>query len=209
MSDAAPLDGEPADTHEAIMMATFSALRKHGYPGISIQRIADESSLTKSTFYHHFDGKDDILLSFVQYMREYFERGYRIESTGDPVGDLRAFVTVSLGEYPAPDGTPNPEARLSTYLELRAQAIQNPAFQSEFTELSAALVENLTDIIETGVDQGVFIVSDPAATAEYLVATIEGINLQQTTRTDGPRTILQESLERYIRTEVLAEDVSF
>jgi Transcriptional regulator len=209
MSDEVPLDGEPADTHEAIMMATFSALRKHGYPGISIQRIADESELTKSTFYHHFDGKDDILLSFVQYMREYFERGYRIESTGDPVGDLRAFVTVSLGEYPGPDGTPNPEARLSTYLELRAQAIQNPAFRSEFTELSAALVRNLTDIIETGVGQGVFTVNDPAATAEYLVATIEGINLQQTTRTDGPRTMLQESLEGYIRTEVLAEDVSF
>jgi len=209
MSDEAPLDGEPADTHEAIMMATFTALRKHGYPGISIQRIADESTLAKSTFYHHFDGKDEILLSFVQYMREYFQRGYRIESTGDPVGDLKAFVTVSLGEYPAPDGTPDAEARLSAYLELRAQAIGNPSFREEFTEMSAALVDNLTDIIETGVEQGVFTVSDPTTTAEYLLATIEGINLQQTTRTDNPRTMLRAELEDYIRTELLADDVSF
>lgn len=209
MSDEALLDGNPADTHEAIMMATFAALRTHGYPGISIQRIADESDLTKSTFYHHFDGKDDILLSFVEYMRDYFERGYRIESTGDPVGDLKAFVTVSLGEYPAAEGTPDADARLSTYLELRAQAIQNEAFRTEFTELSATLVDNLTEIIETGVEQGVFAVDDSRSTAEYLVATIEGINLQQTTRTDGPRSMLREQLLTYIDTEVLADDVTF
>ena len=209
MSDEAPLDGNPADTHEAIMMATFVALRKHGYPGISIQRIADESDLTKSTFYHHFDGKDDILLSFVEYMRDYFERGYRIESTGDPVGDLDAFVTVSLGEYPAAEGTPDADARLSTYLELRAQAIQNPAFQAEFTELSAALVDNLTEIIETGVEQGVFAVDDPETTAEYLVTTIEGINLQQTTRTDDPRSMLRKELETYIERTILVDDVGF
>lgn len=207
MSDEAPLDGNPADTHEAIMMATFAALRKHGYPGISIQRIADESELTKSTFYHYFDGKDDILLSFVEYMRDYFERGYRIESTGDPVGDLEAFVTVSLGKYPAAEGTPDADARLSTYLELRAQAIQNPAFQAEFTELSAALVDNLTEIIETGIEQGVFAVDDARATAEYLVATIEGISIQQTTRTDNPRPLLRAKLETYIETTVLADGV--
>ena len=209
MSDEALLDGNPADTHEAIMMATFAALRTHGYPGISIQRIADESDLTKSTFYHHFDGKDDILLSFVEYMRDYFERGYRIESTGDPVGDLKAFITVSLGEYPAAEGTPNADARLSTYLELRAQAIQNEAFRTEFTALSATLVDNLTEIIETGVDQGVFAVDDPETTAEYLVATIEGINLQQTTRTDDPRSMLRKELETYIETAVLADDIAF
>ncbi|MFC7041996.1 TetR/AcrR family transcriptional regulator [Halonotius sp. GCM10025705] len=209
MSDEALLDGNPADTHEAIMMATFAALRTHGYPGISIQRIADESDLTKSTFYHHFDGKDDILLSFVEYMRDYFERGYRIESTGDPVGDLKAFITVSLGEYPAAEGTPDADARLSTYLELRAQAIQNEAFRAEFTELSATLVDNLTEIIETGVKQGVFAVDDPETTAEYLVATIEGINLQQTTRTDDPRSMLRKELETYIETTVLADDIAF
>jgi len=209
MSDEALLDGNPADTHEAIMMATFAALRTHGYPGISIQRIADESDLTKSTFYHHFDGKDDILLSFVEYMRDYFERGYQIESTGDPVGDLEAFVTVSLGEYPAAEGTPDADARLSTYLELRAQAIQNEAFRAEFTELSATLVDNLTEIIETGIEQGVFAVDDPRSTAAYLVATIEGINLQQTTRTDSPRSMLQAQLLTYIDTEVLVDDVSF
>jgi len=209
MSDEAPLDGEPADTHEAIMMATFAALQKHGYPGISIQRIADESALTKSTFYHHFDGKDDILLSFVQYMRDYFERGYRIESTGDPVGDLRAYITVSLGDYPAPEGAPTAGERVGTYLALRAQAIQNPAFREEFTEMSAALADYLAEIIRTGTEQGAFRSVDPDRTAEFIIATIEGINLQKTTRTDEPGAMLRAELESYVRSDLLVDDVSF
>jgi len=209
MSDEAPLDGEPADTHEAIMMATFAALQKHGYPGISIQRIADESALTKSTFYHHFDGKDDILLSFVQYMRDYFERGYRIESTGDPVGDLRAYITVSLGDYPAPEGAPTAGERVGTYLALRAQAIQNPAFREEFTEMSAALADYLAEIIRTGIEQGAFRSVDPDRTAEFIIATIEGINLQKTTRTDEPGAMLRAELESYVRSDLLVDDVSF
>jgi len=209
MSDEAPLDGEPADTHEAIMMATFAALQTHGYPGISIQRIADESELTKSTFYHHFDGKDDILLSFVQYMRDYFERGYRIESTGDPVGDLGAYITVSLGDYPAPEGTPTAGERVGTYLELRAQAIQNPEFREEFTEMSAALVDYLADIIRAGIEQNVFTSVDPDRTAEFIIATIEGINLQKTTRTDEPGAMLRDELEAYLQNELLVDDVSF
>ena len=209
MSEEAPLDGEPVDTHEAIMMATFAALQKHGYPGISIQRIADESALTKSTFYHHFDGKDDILLSFVQYMRDYFERGYRIESTGDPVGDLEAYITISLGEYPAPEGRPTPGERIGTYLELRSQAIQNPAFREEFTEMSADLVDYLADIIREGIDQGVFRPVDPDRTAEFLTATLEGINLQETTRTDEPGAMLRDELESFLQNELLVEDASF
>ena len=209
MSDEAPLDGEPADTHEAIMMATFAALQKHGYPGISIQRIADESALTKSTFYHHFDGKDDILLSFVQYMRDYFERGYRIESTGDPVGDLRAYITVSLGDYPAPEGAPTAGERVGTYLALRAQAIQNPAFREEFTEMSAALADYLAEIIRTGIEQGAFRSVDPDRTAEFIIATIEGINLQKTTRTDEPGAMLRAELESYVRSDLLVDHVSF
>ncbi|MFO7833457.1 MAG: TetR/AcrR family transcriptional regulator [Halohasta sp.] len=209
MSEEAPLDGEPADTHEAIMMATFAALQKHGYAGISIQRIADESDLTKSTFYHHFDGKDDILLSFVQYMRDYFERGYRIESTGDPVGDLQAYITVSLGDYPAAEGTPTAGERVGTYLALRAQAIQNPEFREEFTEMSADLVDYLAEIIQAGIEQGAFRSVDPDRTAEFIIATIEGINLQQTTRTDEPGAMLRGELEAYIESELLVDDASF
>ncbi|WP_253738483.1 TetR/AcrR family transcriptional regulator [Halohasta salina] len=209
MSEEAPLDGEPADTHEAIMMATFAALQKHGYPGISIQRIADESDLTKSTFYHHFDGKDDILLSFVQYMRDYFERGYRIESTGDPVGDLEAYITVSLGDYPAAEGTPTAGERVGTYLALRAQAIQNPAFREEFTELSAALVDYLAEIVRAGIDEDVFEPVDPDRTAEFIITTIEGINLQKTTRTDDPGAMLRDELESYLQNELLVDNVSF
>jgi AcrR family transcriptional regulator len=66
-------DDEPADTREAIMQATYRALRAHGYARLTIQRIGDEFPKSKSLLYHHYDGKDDLLLEFLSYMLDWRE----------------------------------------------------------------------------------------------------------------------------------------
>jgi len=78
-----PFVGEPVDSREAIMRATYLALREYGYAGLSIQRIADESDLSKSTFYHHYDGKGDLLTAFVDFTLEEFIRIFSLESGDD------------------------------------------------------------------------------------------------------------------------------
>jgi len=75
--------------------------------------------------------------------------------------------------------------------------------------MSADLVDYLAEIIQDGIDAGVFEPVDPDRTAEYLSATLEGINLQQTTRTDAPGALLREELESYIETELLVDDAAF
>ena len=77
--------------------------------------------------------------------------------------------------------------------------------REEFTEIPAALADYLANIIREGIYQGVFRPVDPDRTAEFLTATLEGIDLQETTRTDEPGAMLRDELQN----ELLVDDTSF
>ena len=195
--------GEAADTREEIMHATYAALQKYGYAGISISRLADEADLSKSSFYHHFDGKDDILLSFADYMLEDFEREMGTESTGDPIKDLYTFLGLIIGVDPVAGVDPDYTGTLGAYLELRSQAIHDPEFSEKFTETSDRYADSLADIIEEGVEKGAFMEVDPQRTAEFLLTIIAGVIVETTTRTDDIRDRIWESLTEYIEAHVV------
>jgi len=205
MAGDATFGGEAADTREKIMHATYAALQKHGYAGISISRIADEADLSKSSFYHHFDGKHDILLSFADYMLEDFERAMGTESTGDPVEDLYTFLNLILGVYPTERGAPDQVERLGAFLELRCQAINDPEFRQKFTENPDRYVTHLTEILEDGIEQGVFHDVDARRTATFLLTIVDGIIVEATTRTDDQREELWASLSEYIEDNVIRQ----
>ncbi|MFC6864883.1 TetR/AcrR family transcriptional regulator [Halomicroarcula sp. GCM10025817] len=205
MSEGLPFAGEPADSHEAIMRATFCALQEHGYAGLSIQRIADQADLSKSTFYHHFEDKEDLLLSFVEFMLAEFDRVFQLESTGDPAEDLRTYLALITGDHPAIAGRPEEDEVLSTYLELRAQAIRNPEFRAKFTEMDEGFAAQLSDLLADGIEAGVFADVDPDQTARFLLTMAEGSIFKNATRTDDPLPSLQESIDRYVEREILAD----
>jgi len=203
MAGDAAFGGEAADTREEIMHATYAALQKYGYAGISISRLADEADLSKSSFYHHFDGKHDILLAFADYMLEDFEQAMEIESTGDPVEDLYTFLNLILGVYPTERAAPDQVERLGAFLEVRCQAINDPEFRQKFTANPDRYVAHLTAIIEDGIEKEVFNDVDPERTATFLLTIVDGIIVEATTRTDDQREELWESLSEYIETHVV------
>ncbi|WP_254272112.1 TetR/AcrR family transcriptional regulator [Haloarcula marina] len=205
-ADAIPFTGEPADSHEAIMRATFYALQEHGYAGLSIQRIADEADLSKSTFYHHFDGKDDLLLAFLEFILDEFDRVFQLESSGDPAQDLLTFFALILGDFPTAEEMPDPNDVLASYVELRAQAVRNPEFKTKFTETDHRFTARITALIEEGIEKGVFADVDAERTAQFLLTSLDGILLQNATRNDNPLPGMREAMERYIERELLLSD---
>ncbi len=52
-------DGEPG--REAFLLAATRLINQLGYRGASVQRIASELNVTKGSFYHHLDAKDDLV----------------------------------------------------------------------------------------------------------------------------------------------------
>ena len=199
--------GEAADTREKIMHATYAALRKYGYAGISISRLAEEADLSKSSFYHHFDGKDDILLSFAEYTIEEFNRGFDSESTGDPVEDLYAFLNILVAVHPTERDSRDSVERMGIWLELRSQAIHDSAFREQFTETTDRYIEQLTGIIEAGIEQGAFREVDAERTAIFLLTIVEGVFVTATTRTDDLRPVIWEAMEAYIDDNLVTDAV--
>lgn len=54
-------EAEPG--REAFLLAATRLINQLGYRGASVQRIASELNVTKGSFYHHLDAKDDLVVT--------------------------------------------------------------------------------------------------------------------------------------------------
>ncbi|WP_435319862.1 TetR/AcrR family transcriptional regulator [Haloarchaeobius sp. TZWSO28] len=221
MSDG-PFAAEPTDTREKIMHATFRALREYGYAGLSIQRIADEAGLSKSSCYHFYDGKDDLLLSFMEFMFGQFGTGFDIRFSDDPVEDLRLHVQLMVagpmdediaseileavpGEVP-PDAPirENNALERGPLVEVRAQGVNEPAFRERFTEMDGMFRDTFAGIIERGIDEGVFREVDAIQVADMLVTIGMGTIFRGATATFDRDAAIAEA-ESYIQHRLLPD----
>ena len=204
MPDNAIFDGDPDDTHTALMKATYLALCKYGYADLTIQRIGDEFGKSKSLLYHHYDGKDELLVSFLEYMLEDFKADMPEEDSDDAEERLRRFLDHIL----SPTLDDERDGFTSAMIELRAQAPHDDAYREQFTRADQFFRQQIADIIHDGVEQGVFREVDPERTAALLHTTINGSMLQQVT-TDDPDDTSQEirdELAAYIDARLLTTD---
>ena len=64
-----PLDlphDDPVPGREAFLLAATRLINELGYRGASVQRIASELNVTKGSFYHHLDAKDELVIACYQ-----------------------------------------------------------------------------------------------------------------------------------------------
>ena len=59
--DLAHEEAEPG--RAAFLLAATRLINERGYRGASVQRIASELNVTKGSFYHHLDAKDDLVIA--------------------------------------------------------------------------------------------------------------------------------------------------
>lgn len=67
-----------AETRAEILEATNRALCEHGYAGLTVQRIADEASVTSAAIHYHFDTKEELLNAFLDDLIGRFESELRV-----------------------------------------------------------------------------------------------------------------------------------
>lgn len=158
-----------ADTRDEIMDAAFEAVSKHGYAAVSISDINEEFEKSRSLLYYHYDSKDDILVSLLQYAVEEFTSKLD-ESTGGAREELELLVEELL-----PTGRDETDLRVqSVILELRAQAVTNETFREQFTEVDDEIFDRIVGIIERGVAAGEFEAVEPELVAAHILATLTG-----------------------------------
>ncbi|WP_122089570.1 TetR/AcrR family transcriptional regulator [Halalkalicoccus subterraneus] len=191
---------DPEGTREALMAATYRALSTHGYADLTIGRIGEEFEKSVSLIYHHYDGKDDLLVDFLGYLLEEFETASVVDGDAAPDDRLRRALEL------ARTGPLDDDIELArTLVELRAQAAHDPDYREQFDRTDRLFRDRYAAIIRSGVEQGVFRDVNPESTAEFLVTTINGAILQRVT-TGRPVDPVFEGLEGYVRSHLLIGD---
>ncbi len=80
-------------TRRVLHNALISLMKKKEYRSITIQEIIDEADVGRSTFYTHFEDKDDLLLTGLHHLRDTLEtaRAGAHAATGKPYERIIGF----------------------------------------------------------------------------------------------------------------------
>jgi len=203
MGDPDPFRSAPDDTHTELMRATYDALRKHGYADLTVERIGEEFSKSKSLVYNYYDGKDDLLVGLLEFLLAQFESGVPEGDQPDAHERLRTVLDHALPE------SLDPERRefACAMTELRAQAPHDAAYREQFTRTDRFFRENVVEIVRDGISEGVFRDVDPERTASFLLATVHGARDQRVTTDDEAVAVAaRRELTEYVRTRLLVEE---
>lgn len=159
------------DTIDDLMDATYRALCKHGYAELTMQDIAEESTKTKGTLHYHFEGKQDLLESFLEYLLDRFEDRTETVPGETPDERLRAF----LDELLTPSDPDSAEEFRTAILEIKAQSPYNEAYREQLREFDRALRDRIAGLVADGLEAGEFRADvDPDETADFLVTVFNG-----------------------------------
>ncbi len=153
---------------------------RDGFHSVGLDRILAEVGVTKTTFYNHFQSKEDLMLAVLevrdQWWRKTFGERLRARAGDDPGAQLRVVFDV-LDEFIAGDAF-NGCIFVNVSVEFPRAHTQAHRAAAEHKELMGALLRDLA--LRAGAD-------DPVALAEELSLLMEGayVTRQVTGRRDA------------------------
>ena len=200
-----PFGSDSGETRTAIMRATYEALIEHGYENLTIQRIGDKFPKSKSLIYQHYDGKDEVLVELLEFLLDHFETQMPKPAGGNAHDCLRAILDYVLA--PEPD-TERVELT-KVMVELRGQAPHNETFEAYFTANDGRFRRSLADIVERGIEEGVYRPVDADAVAEFLLTTISGGTVRRATAADAVDIVaIRNEVDAYLDARLLRDDAA-
>ncbi len=162
-SDSGHLDLRVQRTYKLLRDAIVSLLAQKNFDQITVQEICEQAMVRRTTFYQHFEDKQDFLIWFIRDKQKEFIS--RAGFSGDPVNGPEDYLSAILVE-------------VLRYLKENRQlidALNCSATKdvSPLKEFSSAWVNELTVLLEKCALQcgGRFTVS-PAMAAEYYVGGV-------------------------------------
>lgn len=209
-TDASPFAGESPGTRERIMQATYDVMQEHGFAGLSISRIAERADLSKSSVYHFYDDKDDLLLAFLDMMLDRFGAPLEDVDRDQPVDALWAHLDFALsgvgaGSLPPFDGDRIDVESGRPYVELRSQATYDASYREKFSGIDTTMRDRLTMIIGQGIERGDFKDVDAIQMAEFLLTVMLGGMFRRATSDELDMEAVRDEVKSVIESQLLTE----
>jgi len=167
---------ELGSTKTAIMQATYNALSKHGYDNLTIQDIADEFERSRTLLYYHYDGRDELLVDFLEYvLHDFLEQ--LPDGEGSAQKELETLVETLLPTTLDEDVY---QVQLAMF-ELRVNGPHNEAAREQYLQVDREIKDTLESIFQRGIDSGTFTDIDPAVEAELFLSILTGTRTRRLT----------------------------
>jgi AcrR family transcriptional regulator len=107
VSELLGLPDPPKTGRERLVAAAIELFYRHGFGAVGIDQIIATAGVTKTTFYKHFEGKDDLMVAAVRRRDEWeslaWNRAIHKRAGDDPVKQVLAILEVMDEWFNAPD----------------------------------------------------------------------------------------------------------
>ena len=161
-------------TRERILDAAINRIAADGIDGVRIARIAMDAGVSTALVHYHFATREALLAQALEasYAIAGEARAAMKYGKGTARERLRRKVEASL---PAP----GPQRReWELWVELWLRATRDPGLREAAATVYGRLHDSLRELIEDGIAKGEFVVADPGATADRVLALIDGFGVR-------------------------------
>jgi len=136
--------GRSARVRSAVLDATYAELAVHGYPGLTVENIAERAGVHKTTVYRRWGAIDVLLADALDYARD---TEWPVPDTGSVEGDLTAIADEVATAFGDPGGRTVPEAVV-------AAAFQSTRAAESLREFYAVRHEQAAQVVVRAVERG-------------------------------------------------------
>lgn len=130
--------GRTARTRAAVRDAVLTGLTEHGYPGLTVEYVAERSGVHKTTLYRRWGGVEGLVADALDLAGE---DGWAPPDTGTLEGDLRALAREVRDSFADPAAAAAPTAFVAAAFQSERAADALRAFYAERFARCEAVVE--------------------------------------------------------------------
>ncbi|MER5391924.1 TetR/AcrR family transcriptional regulator [Saccharopolyspora sp. NPDC002686] len=136
--------GRTERVRQAVVAATHAQFRAHGYPSLTVERVAEAAGVAKSTVYRRWRDTAGLLL---EVLREMSGAQIPLVDTGSVDEDLRQLAVSIVRVYSDSENGP-------MVLAMIAEAVHDPRVADELRAFWRDRNENAADAVRRGIRRG-------------------------------------------------------
>ena len=153
-----------------IIQAAVEEFLEKGYNGASMNSIAARAGLSKGGLYHHFSGKDEILMAANdEFARPVHDLVHRTAAVDNPVEALTLYIREYLHHW-----STHEKELAFTFLTM-TKIISCREMWPQMEDYSTGVVAFYESLFKKGIEKGLLRHHDTAARALTLMAALDGI----------------------------------
>lgn len=158
-----PTQASSDQGREQFLVAATRLMNELGYRGASVEKIASELNVTKGSFYHHLDAKDELVVECYQRSLDLIAGTQRLGVAG-PGSHWQKLVNIIATLLSVQFSERGPLLRTSALLGLPAQ------MRSAMVDRSNRIARRYAGILSDGIAEGSIRTIDPLVASQTIMA---------------------------------------